>query len=271
MRFAIGRTENQPTQGTDHDEVPYVSPMPNASGEPDPAGRSTVIALDGPSGTGKSTVARGVARALGFRYLDTGAMYRAATLAVLTQAPELAQKLELGTAPVGADRERVAAIVAAAAIDMGTSPDEAWTRLDGTDVSGDIRTPQVTKAVSAVSAAGEVRALLVAAQRELIGSGDIVVEGRDIATVVWPQARVQVYLTASAQARAARRAGELGRPADVAAVQSDLVRRDTHDSTRTDSPLSVAAGAAVLDTSDLSVDEVIQRLIDMARKAPAHD
>jgi cytidylate kinase len=248
-----------------------VDPMPDASGAPDPIDRPVVIALDGPSGTGKSTVARGVARVLGYRYLDTGAMYRAATLAVLNEAPDLATTLELGSAPIGPVRERVTAIVASAKIDMGTSPDEAWTRLGGDDVSTAIRTPQVTKAVSAVSAVSEVRSVLVAAQRAVIERGPIVVEGRDIATVVWPAAQVQVYLTASADARAARRAGELGRPADVAAVQNDLVQRDTHDSTRADSPLSVAAGAVTLDTSDLSVDEVIQRLVDMARKAPAHE
>jgi cytidylate kinase len=243
-----------------------VNPTPGASGASAPAARFAVIALDGPSGTGKSTVARGVARVLGYRYLDTGAMYRAATLAVLRHAPELSAELDLGVAPLGADRDRVTGIVAAAGLEMGTTPDEAWTRLDGIDVSAQIRTPQVTKAVSAVSAVSEVRALLVAAQRAVIGAGAIVVEGRDISTVVWPQAQVQVYLTASADARAARRAGELGRPADVAAVQSDLVQRDTYDSTRIDSPLSVADGAVTLDTSDLSVDEVIQRLVDMARK-----
>lgn len=251
------------------------SPNPGPGSRPAASAGSegpiTVIALDGPSGTGKSTVARGVARALGYRYLDTGAMYRAATYAVLASAPELAATLELGAAPTGAAREQVAAIAAAARIEMGTSPDEAWTKLDGVDVSAHIRTPQVTKSVSALSAASEVRALLVAAQRAVISRGSIVVEGRDIATVVWPQAQVQVYLTASAQARAARRAGELGRTADLAAVQSDLVQRDAHDSTRTDSPLSVASGAITLDTSDLSVDEVIQRLVDMARKAAAHD
>lgn len=247
-----------------------MNPMPDALGASDPADCSPVIALDGPSGTGKSTVARGVARVLGYRYLDTGAMYRAATLAVLSQAPELSAELELGAAPAGVDRDRVTGIVARAGIEMGTAPDEAWTRLDGADVSTQIRAAQVTKAVSAVSAVSEVRAILVAAQREVIGLGAIVVEGRDIATVVWPDAQVQVYLTASVDARAARRAGELGRPADVAAVQSDLAQRDKYDSTRSDSPLSVAAGAVTLDTSDLSVDEVIQRLVDMARKAPVH-
>lgn len=245
--------------------------MSDTSGSSDVADRSTVIALDGPSGTGKSTVARGVARVLGYRYLDTGAMYRAATLAVLNQAPELTAELELGDAPGDAERDRITSIVSQSGIEMGTAPDEPWTRLDDADVSAQIRTPQVTKAVSAVSAVSGVRALLVAAQRAVIGAGGIVVEGRDIATVVWPHAQVQVYLTASPAARAARRAGELGRSADVAEVQSDLVQRDNHDSSRVDSPLSVASGAVILDTSDLSVDEVIQRLVDMARKAPAHD
>jgi cytidylate kinase len=263
---------------TADDEVP-VDPVRDAAGSRDrhsapsagmsaPGGGapSAVIALDGPSGTGKSTVARGVARALGYRYLDTGAMYRAATVAVLRRAPELTEVLELGAAPEGRERDRVVAVVAASRIEMGTDPDAPETRLDGCDVASAIRTPEVTRAVSAVSAVSEVRAQLVAQQRSIIGAGGIVVEGRDIASVVWPEAQVRVYLTASAAARAARRAGELGGQADVAAVQGELIRRDQHDSTRADSPLSVAPGVSTLDTSDLSVDQVIVRLVDMTRK-----
>lgn len=256
-----------------------MNPVQNAAGSADPSadldgadGRPRiVVALDGPSGTGKSTVARGVARALGLRYLDTGAMYRAATLAVLRAAPESAADLSIGSAPAGDLRRRVAATVAGSRVELGTAPDQSWTQLDGTDVSTDIRSAEVTKAVSAVSAVSEVRALLVAQQRAEIGEGGIVVEGRDIATVVWPSAEVRVYLTASAEARAARRAGELGAQADVNAVRGELVQRDQNDSTRVDSPLMVADGALVLDTSDLSVDEVIGRLVDMARKAPVDD
>lgn len=236
----------------------------------DASAGGVVIALDGPSGTGKSTVARGVARRLGYRYLDTGAMYRAATVAVLAAAPELSAVLLRGAPPTGADRQRVAAIVGAADIRMGTEPDRPWTTLDDNDVSAAIRTPEVTASVSAVSAVSEVRAQLVAQQRRLIAAGDIVVEGRDIATVVWPGAQVQVYLTASADARAARRAAELGRVGEVAAVHSDLVRRDRHDSTRADSPLAVGERAVTLDTSSMTVDEVISRLVDMTRMVLAN-
>lgn len=228
--------------------------------------RAVVIALDGPSGTGKSTVSRGVARALGLRYLDTGAMYRAITLAVLRAAPQLTPQLDAGTAPAGQVEERINEIAASARLDIGTAPDETWIRLDGVDVSAQIRTAEVTAAVSAVSAAPAVRRMLVELQRSIIGAGGMVVEGRDIASVVWPSAQLKVYLTASAAARAARRARELG-SADVAAIEAQLRARDGFDSGRTDSPLVRADGAQILDTSDLPVDQVIERLVDMTRKA----
>lgn len=227
---------------------------------------AVVIALDGPSGTGKSTVSRGVARALSLRYLDTGAMYRAVTLAVLNAAPELRDQLGAGSAPTGELEQRISAIAASGLIEIGTSPDESWIRLDGRDVSAAIRTPEVTAAVSTVSAAPAVRRRLVDFQRAVIGAGGIVVEGRDIASVVWPDAQLKVYLTASAAARAARRAGELG-SADVAQIEAQLLARDGFDSARADSPLTRVDGAVVLDTSDLSVDQVIDRLVDMTRKA----
>jgi cytidylate kinase len=231
-----------------------------------PSGLTVVVALDGPSGTGKSTVSRGVARALGLRYLDTGAMYRAVTLAVLRAEPELAAALIAGTAPIGDPAQHVTGIARDAQLTLGTEPDEAWVRLGGGDVTAAIRTPEVTQAVSAVSAVPDVRRLLVDQQRGIIGSGGIVVEGRDIASVVWPAAELKVFLTASAEARAARRAREMG-AADVRAVQSELTRRDGFDSSRADSPLGVGEGAVVVDTSNLSVDEVIQALVDMTRKA----
>jgi len=210
-----------------------------------------VVALDGPSGTGKSTVARRLASALGARYLDTGAMYRAATLAVLRADVDPAD-------PVG-----VAEVVEKAQIRVSTDPQHPAVELDGEPVDADIRTTEVTGAVSAVSALPAVRALLVAAQRELIDDGAIVVEGRDIGTVVWPTARPKVYLTASAEIRARRRAAETDRLADVAGVAADIERRDRLDSGRAASPLARAADAVELDTSDLEIDEVVAKLLEL--------
>ena len=210
-----------------------------------------VVALDGPSGTGKSTVARMLARRLGARYLDTGAMYRAATLAVLSHDVD------------PADQDRVVATVRSARIDLSTDPERAGVELDGRPVDAEIRSAAVTAAVSAVSAIPEVRVVLVEQQRRLIGAGPIVVEGRDIGSVVAPDAQAKVYLTASAQARAARRASELGPDVDVAAVAADLQRRDRLDSTRAASPLARAADAVDVDTTDLSIDEVVDRLVDI--------
>ena len=215
-----------------------------------------VVALDGPSGTGKSTVARGLARRLGARYLDTGAMYRAATLAVL----------RAGITPDASDpasSAQITATVEQAGIAISTDPDDVSVTLAGEPIDAEIRQAHVTAAVSAVSAVPAVRAQLVAAQRELIGDGAIVVEGRDIATVVWPTARPKVYLTASPEIRAARRAGELGPAVDVSAVAADIERRDRLDSGRVASPLTQAEGAVELDTSHLTIDEVIDRLVDM--------
>jgi cytidylate kinase len=214
-----------------------------------------VIALDGPSGTGKSTVARRLARRLGARYLDTGAMYRAATVAVLRGGVDLAD-------PVGITRA-----VEAAKIVISTDPEHASITLDGMPVDEQIRSAETTAAVSAVSAVAAVRALLVDAQRELIADGGIVVEGRDIGSVVWPGARPKVYLTASPDARASRRAGELS--ADVAAVAADIRRRDRLDSTRAASPLVQAPDAVELDTTDLDVDQVVDRLVELTLRSVA--
>ena len=227
---------------------------------PDLPAFTGVVALDGPSGTGKSTVARGLARRLGARYLDTGAMYRAATVAVL----------RAGIAPDAGNpdsAEAMTEVVERATIDISTDPDATSIRLDGDSVDVEIRQGHVTRAVSAVSAVAAIRAQLVAAQRELIGSGGIVVEGRDIGSVVWPTARPKVYLTASPEARAARRAGELGQQAELAAVAADIDRRDRLDSGRAASPLAQADDAVVLDTTRLNIDEVISRLVDMVETA----
>jgi len=214
-----------------------------------------VVALDGPSGTGKSTVARLLAARLGARYLDTGAMYRAATLAVLRAGIDLADAVAITRATEHA------------VIEVSTDPEKAGIRLDGEPVDEQIRSAEVTAAVSAVSAVPAVRAHIVAAQRELIGDGGIVVEGRDIGSVVWPMARPKVFLTASPEARARRRAAEIG--GDVAAVADDIARRDRLDSSRAASPLLQAPDAVELDTTDLGIDEVVARLVDLAAAEPA--
>jgi CMP/dCMP kinase len=212
-----------------------------------------VIALDGPSGTGKSTVARRLAHRLGARYLDTGAMYRAATVAALRSGVDVN------------DGVSVTRAVEAAKIVISTDPEHASITLDGESVDAEIRSAETTAAVSAVSAVPAVRAILVDMQRELISDGGIVVEGRDIGSVVWPTARPKVYLTASPEARARRRAGELG--ADVTAVAADIKRRDDLDSSRAASPLVRAGDAIELDTTDLNIDQVVDRLVELAGEA----
>jgi cytidylate kinase len=212
-----------------------------------------VVALDGPSGTGKSTVARRLASALRSGYLDTGAMYRVVTLAVLRS---------------GGTPESVAA---SARIELSADPTDQVVLLDGEDVSAEIRGPEVTLAVSAVSAVPEVREILVDQQRVIIASvlathGGIVVEGRDIGTVVAPDAELKVYLTASADARAQRRSRQdlaEGRTASVEAVLADVQRRDRLDSTRAVSPLRQADDAVEVDTTELDLQGVVTRLLDL--------
>jgi CMP/dCMP kinase len=237
---------------TQHD-----SPAPDATSER-PGGALPVVAMDGPSGTGKSTVSRRLALRLGVRYLDTGAMYRAATLAVLHRG------IDLG------DDVAMAAAVAQSQIEISTDPHKAAVTLDGIPVDSDIRSGPVTAAVSAVSAVPAIRVQLVRAQRELIGAGGIVVEGRDIGSVVWPSAAPKIYLTASAAVRARRRAGELGSGSDLAAVAQDIERRDRLDSTRADSPLAMVDDAIEFDTTDLDIDEVVNRLVDIVLASVDH-
>jgi CMP/dCMP kinase len=212
-----------------------------------------VIAIDGPAGAGKSTVACALARALGFAYLDTGAMYRCVALAALArgggQLPE--RPGELGE------------LARRLAIDPGDGPPGA-TRpvlLDGRDVSAEIRTPAVSEAASAVAADEGVRAALVAKQRQLLASGEWVAEGRDIGTVVAPAAELKVFLTADPRERARRRAAELG--AELNTVLAEQTLRDQRDSAREHSPLAPAPGAVTLDTSGLSVEEVVRRIAQM--------
>ncbi|MEW2355097.1 (d)CMP kinase [Spirillospora sp. NPDC029432] len=215
-----------------------------------------VIAMDGPSGSGKSSASKGVARALGLRYLDTGAMYRAMTWWMLNEG-----------VPVE-DAAAVAARAAEPVIESGTDPDGPTITVGGADVSAPIRTRGVTNAVSAVSSVPEVRARLVELQREIIGAGGIVVEGRDIGTVVAPDAAVKVYLTASEEARAARRARELAADpgASVTVTQAEQARRDRLDSTRKASPLARAGDAVEIDSTELSLDEVIEAVVRLAKE-----
>jgi cytidylate kinase len=223
-------------------------------------GFSGVVALDGPSGTGKSTVARRLAALLGAQYLDTGAMYRAATVAVL----------RAGIDPE--DSPAVIAQVAGSRIEVSTDPDRSHTSLDGRDVSAEIRSSATTAAVSAVSAVPEVRSQLVAQQRAIIAAGPTVAEGRDIGSVVWPTAELKVYLTASEDVRARRRAGELGASgaAGIAGIADSLRRRDALDSGRAVSPLRRPDGAVEVDTSELNIDEVVGLLATMAGQTPAY-
>ena len=220
-----------------------------------------VIALDGPSGSGKSTVARAVARRLGWRYLDTGATYRAATLAVLRAGTDLS------------DDDAIATTVAGAEILVSTDPDKPGTTLDGDDVSAVIRGPEVTAAVSAVSAVPQVRTRMVELQRALAGTEGAVLEGRDIGTAVFPEAPVKVFLDASPEVRASRRAGDVdsGVTAEgsdlLAKVAADLARRDQLDSTRATSPLQAADDALQLDSSTLDPDAVVDRVLALATEA----
>ena len=200
-----------------------------------------VIAIDGPAGAGKSSVARGVASALGFKYLDSGAMYRSVALAALEQRrtpAEVAPGLRIELA------ERVL--------------------LDGRDVSGAIRAPAVSEAASRAAADPTVREAMVAEQRRLLSQGDWVVEGRDIGTVVAPGAELKLFLSASAAERARRRAAELG--VSQATVLAEQAIRDARDRGRAHSPLRPAPGAVVLDTTELALETVVERIVAMAEK-----
>ncbi|MDL9946743.1 (d)CMP kinase [Gordonia sp. ABSL11-1] len=215
-----------------------------------------VIAIDGPAGTGKSTVSKILADRVGAQFLDTGAMYRAATLAVLNADVSLD------------DPSAISDVVDRADINLDVAGGGSTIYLDGTDVSAEIRTDAVTTAVSAVSAVSAVRTKLVAVQRREAQGAFVVVEGRDIGTVVFPDADLKIYLTATPEARAMRRHRQnvaAGRAGDVAAVLADVNRRDHLDSTRAVSPLRPADDAVLVDTSDLTLDEVVDTLGGLVR------
>jgi cytidylate kinase len=207
-----------------------------------------VVAMDGPSGSGKSSTSRRVAERLGLRYLDTGAMFRAVTWWMLLH------EVDVG------DAGAVAARVEDPVLRSGTDPVAPTITLDGADVAGPIRSPEVTAAVSAVSAVPEVRRRLLRMQREIIGDGGIVVEGRDIGTVVAPEAPVKVFLTADPDARAARRTAELT-GASVEATHADLIRRDRADSGRSAAPLTMAPDAHHIDTTPYTLEEVVDQVV----------
>jgi CMP/dCMP kinase len=204
-----------------------------------------VIAIDGPAGSGKSTVARGVAERLELTYLDSGAMYRAAALAAM-----------------GRGDKSIAEVTAELRIELGER-----IIANGADVTQAIRSPQVTEAASKIATDKQVRAALVEKQRELLSSGDWVAEGRDIGTVVWPAADLKIFLTASPEERARRRAAELG--TDWHTVLQDQTLRDEQDRNREHSPLRAAEDAIELDSTGRPAEDVISQIVSLVRKAAA--
>lgn len=221
-------------------------------------GGGVVVAIDGPAGTGKSTVARGLARALGECYLDTGAMYRVVTLAVLRSGVALD------------DAEGIVRVADRVEVALDSHPDGDRAYLGEEDVSREIRGDEVTGAVSAVSAIPAVRSRLVALQRQLAGqAGGVVVEGRDIGTVVLPDADVKIFLTASPETRAQRRNEQnvaAGLTDDYAAVLTDVRRRDELDSTRAVSPLRPADDAVIVDTGKMTQAQVVDHLRELVEQ-----
>jgi cytidylate kinase len=212
-----------------------------------------IIAIDGPSGAGKGTVARAVAAELGYRHVDSGAMYRAVGWKALREGVPL-------------DEEDAVAAVAASPIDVAASR----VTIDGHDVTREIRTPEIDRAAASVARLPRVRSVLVARLRDIGGGGEIVMEGRDIGTVVFPSADVKVYLDAAPEERARRRASDpahTGGPAAVADVKTLLTERDRIDQTRTASPLYAAADAVVVDTTGKSVDDVVREVLRVIQAA----
>ena len=219
---------------------------------------AVIVAIDGPSGTGKSSTSKAVAAQLGLSYLDTGAQYRAITWWMVSNGIDIT------------DPSEIAAAAGKPEIVSGTDPGAPTITVDGTDVAGPIRTDEVTSKVSAVSAVPEVRARITELQRSIAAGAQngIVVEGRDIGTTVLPGADLKVFLTASAEARAARRSGEL-KGADINATREALVKRDAADSSRKTSPLAKADDAVEVDTSDLTLQQVIECVVTLVEEKRA--
>ncbi len=220
-----------------------------------------IVAIDGPSGTGKSSTSKAVAAKLGLSYLDTGAQYRAITWWMISNGVDVQDAVAVATAS------------AKPAIVSGTDPSAPTITVDGADASGPIRTQEVTAKVSAVSAVPEVRTRITELQRAIAASAGrgIVVEGRDIGTTVLPDADLKVFLTASPEARAARRSGELkGKEAtDLAATKDALIKRDTADSSRKTSPLAKADDAVEVDTTELTLQQVIECVVTLIEEKQA--
>jgi cytidylate kinase len=212
------------------------------------------IAIDGPSGSGKSTAAKGVARRLGFRYLDTGAMYRAVAVGCLRSGVD------------HGDAAAIAEVTRNLDLEISTDPDNQYILLAGDDITAAIREPEVSAWVSAVSTNPECRKELVRRQQAIIADGDFVLEGRDTTTVIAPEAQLRLLLVASPEARLARRGKELGAKVDAAQLRDQVIRRDKDDSTLVDFQ-NAAEGVKVLDSTDLTIDEVQERIVAWAAEA----
>jgi cytidylate kinase len=216
-----------------------------------------IIAIDGPAGAGKSTVARAVARRLGYLFINTGAMYRAVAWKALQQGVSLE------------DTDRIGQLAGESLIELAGDVDSMRVLIDGRDITDEIATPQISQAASVVSAIPTVRRALVARQQEMGRAGGVVMEGRDIGTQVFPNAEVKIYLDASADARAQRRFDEdLARGVAVTSfdqMKSEIEERDHRDQTRADSPLTQAEDAVHIDSSAMTIDEVVERILEIAK------
>lgn len=216
--------------------------------------KKLVVAIDGPAGAGKSTVAQLAAKKLGYTYIDTGAMYRAVAWKVLQQGGDVTD-------------EKILAVVPTIDVDLSYENGRTTVRVDGRDVTGEIRTPEVSHIVSKVAALGPVREKMVDLQRKMATRGGVLMDGRDIATNVLPNADVKIYLTASIKERAQRRYKELcekGLTVNLADIQRDIAARDKADMEREISPLVKADDAVLLDTTGLTIDEVVTKILEMA-------
>ncbi len=219
--------------------------------------RKITIAIDGPAASGKSTTARRVARRLNYIYIDTGAMYRAVTLAALQN-----------NIPVD-DAEQLATLAASIDIELHQNDSDTEIFLDGTDVSRDIRLPEVTQNISPVAANARVREILVAKQQQLGKNGGVVMDGRDIGTVVFPEAELKIFMEASVEERARRRIRELrerGVVMEIGVVESEIRQRDEADQSRDHGPLRKAQDAISIDTTTLSIDEQVEKIVLLARR-----